>query len=42
MGHSSAHHAGEPKAAQEWIQRVSSRFEGLSVLREMRCMRIRT
>ena len=27
-----AHHADEPKAAQEWIQRVSARFKGLSVL----------
>ena len=26
------HHADEPKAAQEWIQRVSARFKGLSVL----------
>ena len=27
-----AHHADEPKAAQEWMQKVSARFEGLRVL----------
>ena len=27
-----AHHTDEPKAAQEWIQKVSARFEGLDVL----------
>ena len=27
-----AHHTDEPKAAQEWIQKVSARFEGLGVL----------
>jgi len=27
-----AHHADEPKAAREWIEKVSARFEGLGVL----------